>query len=230
MSPKSICILRLSAIGDCCHTLPVVRTLQAAYPDAQITWVIGTTEHSLLAGADGIEFITFDKNQGLAGLLALRTQLAGRQVELLLHMHASMRANLVSMVINARRRIGFDRVRARDYQWLFSTERIPARDKLHVLDGLFGFAEYLDVQERHMRWDIPVSGADQQFALSYFAFEDGTEFPVVMEVVNRLNERSVVCRKVVQDRGCRVVNNIVPLPVAEAFVGELRKQRVGGIA
>ena len=71
-NPESICIIRLSAIGDCCHTLPVVRTLQAAYPDTPITWVIGKTEYSLMEGADGIEFITFDKSQGFKGILDVR--------------------------------------------------------------------------------------------------------------------------------------------------------------
>lgn len=163
-SPQSILVLRLSAIGDCCNTLPVVRTLQDAFPEAEISWVIGATEHSLLDGADGIEFITLDKSRGLRGVLELRTKLAGRRFDLLLHMHASMRANLVSTVINARRRIGFDRARARDYQWLFTTERISEQANQHVVDGLFGFAEYLGIGERKMRWDIPVSEADRQAA------------------------------------------------------------------
>ena len=164
--PESICIIRLSAIGDCCHTLPVVRTLQAAFPDTPVTWIIGKTEYSLLEGADGIEFITFDKSRGLKGVLDVRRQLRGREFPVLLHMHASMRANLISMGINARRRIGFDRARARDYQWLFSTEQIPATPSQHVMDGLFEFAEYLGVTERELRWDIPVADNDRAFAAS----------------------------------------------------------------
>lgn len=163
-NPDSICIIRLSAIGDCCHTLPVVRTLQAAFPDTPITWVIGKTEHSLLEGADGIEFITFDKSRGLAGVLDVRQQLAGRHFPLLLHMHASMRANLISAGIRADRRIGFDRARARDYQWLFTTEQLPATPSQHVMDGLFEFAEYLGITERTLRWDIPMSDADHEYA------------------------------------------------------------------
>jgi len=30
--PRSVCILRLSAIGDACHVVPIVRTLQQAWP------------------------------------------------------------------------------------------------------------------------------------------------------------------------------------------------------
>lgn len=162
--PESLCIIRLSAIGDCCHTLPVVRSLQAAWPDTPISWIIGKVERSLLEGADGIEFITFDKADGLAGYSNLRRQLRGRRFPLLLHMHASMRANLASLSVSARRRVGFDHARARDYQWLFSNERIPAQPQPHVMDGLFGFNAYLGVRDRILRWDIPVSRADQDFA------------------------------------------------------------------
>ena len=38
--PASVCILRLSAIGDTCHVLPVVRTLQRAWPDTRFTWTL----------------------------------------------------------------------------------------------------------------------------------------------------------------------------------------------
>ena len=163
-APESVCIIRLSAIGDCCHVLPVVRTLQDAWPDTPITWIIGKTEHSLLQGADGIEFITFDKSKGLAGWLDVRRKLKGRQFPLLLDMHASMRANFISMAVNAQRRIGFDRARARDYQWLFTNEQIPAATNQHVMDGLFSFAEYLGITDRVARWDIPVSADDLDFA------------------------------------------------------------------
>jgi heptosyltransferase I len=163
-APPAICVIRLSAIGDCCHTLPVLRTIQTAWPGTRITWVIGKTEYALMNGVDGIEFITFDKQHSAASLLDIRRRLSGRRFPVLLAMHASMRANLVGLMIRADRRIGFDRRRARDYQWLFTTETIPARPEQHVMDGLFGFIEYLGIESRELRWDIPVSDADRAFA------------------------------------------------------------------
>jgi heptosyltransferase I len=156
--------VRLSAIGDCCHTLPVLRTLQAAWPQTRLTWVIGKTEHGLMKGVDGVEFIIFDKARPRASLADIRRQLRGRHFPILLHMHASMRANLASRMVSADRRIGFDRRRARDYQWLFTNERIEARPEQHVMDGLFGFPEHLGIRQRELRWDIPVSDADRDFA------------------------------------------------------------------
>jgi heptosyltransferase I len=162
--PARVCILRLSAIGDTCHALPVVRTLQRAWPQTRLTWVIGKAEASLMSGIDSVELVELDKSAGAGGLLDVRRRLAGRRFDLLLMMHASMRANLTSLVIRADVRLGFDRVRARDYQWLFSNARIAARGGEHVMDGLFGFAEALGIRERALRWDIPVSDDDRAFA------------------------------------------------------------------
>jgi heptosyltransferase I len=155
-SPDSICLIRLSAIGDCCHTVPVVRTIQTAWPRTRITWIIGRTEHALMEGMDGIEFIIFDKSQGLRAYLDLWHRLSGRRFDILLHMHASMRANLVSLCVRSGRRIGFDRIRARDRQHLFTREAIAHKPAQHVMDGLFGFAEHIGISTRVLRWDIPL--------------------------------------------------------------------------
>ncbi len=117
-----------------------------------------------MADIPEFEFITFDKSAGLAAYRDLGRRLAGRRFDALLMMHASLRANAVSRLVPARRRIGFDRQRARDFQWLVSGERIPHRPRQHVMDSLFGFAEYLGVGERHLVWDIPVADTDRRYA------------------------------------------------------------------
>ncbi|MBP8280816.1 MAG: ADP-heptose--LPS heptosyltransferase I, partial [Aeromonas sp.] len=45
--PSSICILRLSAIGDCCHALALVRVIQREWPQTRITWITGKIEATL---------------------------------------------------------------------------------------------------------------------------------------------------------------------------------------
>jgi heptosyltransferase I len=165
-TPRAVCVLRLSAIGDVCHTLPVVRTLQHAWPGTALTWIIGKTEAALVSDVPGIEFIVHDKKSGRRGMASLRDRLRGRHFDVLLMMHASLRANLISRLVPADIRLGFDRARARELQWLFSTHRIEARRHQHVMDGLFGFAEALGIRERTLRWDIPLSDADRNYAFS----------------------------------------------------------------
>jgi heptosyltransferase I len=166
-APASICVIRLSAIGDCCHTLPVLRTIQNRWPDAKITWIIGKTEYALMKGMDGFEFITFDKSGGLNAYREVRRQLNGRKFDLLLHMHPNMRANLISLMINARRKIGYDKARAKDYQWLFTKERIAEKSNQHVMDQLFGFSEALGIEERKLRWGITYDAAAKAKAAEF---------------------------------------------------------------
>ncbi len=178
--PDSVCILRLSAIGDTCHTLAVVRTLMRAWPETRFTWIIGRVEATLLGDIPGLEFITYDKSLGRAADRQLRHKLAGRRFDVLLHMQASMRANLASRAIRAPIRLGFDRKRARDFQWLFTNKRIAARPREHVLDGLMGFANALGVaspSREQLTWDIPLSADDEDFARG--VIPDGTPALVI---------------------------------------------------
>jgi len=162
--PRRICVLRLSALGDVCHALPVVRTLQDAWPGAEITWILGKLEHKLLGHLPGIEFIVFDKQAGRAAYRALRERMAGRRYDVLLHMQLAIRASLAAALVPARVKVGFDRARARELQWLFTNAQIEPRDREHVLDGLFGFAERLGLHQRSLRWDIPLPEAALEYA------------------------------------------------------------------
>jgi heptosyltransferase I len=47
--PESICVIRLSAIGDTCHALAVVRAIQDAWPETRLAWIIGKTEAALMS-------------------------------------------------------------------------------------------------------------------------------------------------------------------------------------
>jgi hypothetical protein len=82
-------------------------------------------------------------------------------------MHASMRANLLCRKIPADVRIGFDRARARDFQWLFTDERIPPVQGEHALEAMMGFARYIGAQPTDLRWDIPIGESEQAFAAEY---------------------------------------------------------------
>lgn len=161
--PDSICILRLSAIGDISHTLPVVRTIQHAWPKARITWIIGKTEHALVGDIADVEFIVVDKAEGWRAYRSAYLALKGRKFNVLLHMQMSLRASLISMLVNAPVKIGFDRKRAKDFQWLFTNKKIAHKEHQHVMDSLFGFAEAIGIPHRVMAWDIPIPQDAQDY-------------------------------------------------------------------
>jgi heptosyltransferase I len=162
--PREVCILRLSAIGDTCHALAVVRALRQAWPQTRFTWIIGKVEAGLLGFIPDIEFIVFDKLNNFRALRRFRALMVGRQFDLLLHMQLAIRASLLSMHIPAKVKLGFDRARARELQWLFTTHRIAPRAREHVLDGMMGFAEALGVHAGVLRWDIALPQDAREFA------------------------------------------------------------------
>ena len=157
-------MLRLSAIGDVCNTVPLIRNLQDAWPQTRITWLIGLAERSLVGDLDGIEFLGYDKRAGLLDGLPPRQRLREMEFDVLLHLQASWRANALAWHVRAPIKLGFDRKRARDGQWLFTNQRIAAKPRSHVAEGFLSFGDALGVPRRGPRWDIPLAQADRDFA------------------------------------------------------------------
>ena len=155
-SPASICLLRTSAIGDVTHVVPLLRTLQQAWPQTSLTWVIGKLERQLVGDLPGVEFITFDKRAGWAGMRAVHAALHGRRFDALLQMQVALRSNLLSLGIRADRRIGYDHARSKDLHALVVNQRIPARRGEHVLDAIGSFCEPLGLRQTQVRWEIPI--------------------------------------------------------------------------
>lgn len=165
--PTSLCLLRTSALGDVTHVVPVLRTLQTAWPQCALTWIVGKLEQRLVGDIPGVEFVVFDKAAGLDGYRAVRRALGGRRFDALLHLQVALRANLLSALVHAPLRIGYDRARARDLHGLFVNRRIAARSGEHVLDAMGSFVEPLGLRQTSVRWDIPLPDAAQAFAAQH---------------------------------------------------------------
>ena len=153
--PRSVCILRLSAIGDACHAAAAVNALARAWPQTNFTWIIGRTEAKLMAACvPGIEFITFDKHDTLRELVRLRRDLSARSFDLLLHLQLSTRASPLAALVRAPVKLGFDRARARELQWLFTNRQIAPATQEHVLDSFMGFVRACGVEPGPAAWNI----------------------------------------------------------------------------
>lgn len=156
---NKICLVRMSAVGDVILHVPLVRTLQKALPDCEITWVISRACFSLLEGLSGVEFIVIDKPRSINDYWAFRQLFKGRTFDVLLAMQASLRANLLYPWIKAPIKIGFDSARSKDLHRFFINRTIkPGRQ--HLLDSFLSFADEIGVHEKIIQWDLPV-GADE---------------------------------------------------------------------
>jgi len=170
----SLCLLRTSALGDVTHVVPLVRTLQKAWPQTRLTWLVGAFEHRLVGDLPDVEFITFDKRAGKSGFREVREKLAGRRFDALLHMQVALRSNLLSLAVKAPLRIGYDRKRSKDLHGFFVNCRIPARSGEHVLDAMASFIEPLGLKQTEVRWDIPIPPQAHEFAQKHLPGEKPT--------------------------------------------------------
>lgn len=161
--PSSLCILRLSAIGDVTHVLPTLNCIKRQWPDCKITWIIGKLEYQLVHDIPGVEFIIYDKSEGKKANKTLKQNLKNHEFDILLHMQISLRASIASRNIKAKCRIGFDFKRARNFQWIFSNKKIAYIPQQHVLDSFLEFPKLLGIDTRNIEWNIPVSDNDIQF-------------------------------------------------------------------
>ena len=160
-----ICLLRLSALGDCCHALAVIQNIREKSPRSKITWVIGKTEHQLFRDLEEIEFIVVDKNNLFSSFLKIRKEFRKKQFDVLLNMHASMSANLISLAINAKKKVGYDQDRARDLQNWFCNESISSIKNQHVANGMLEFSNHINVQCEEPRWKALTLTPEEDFAI-----------------------------------------------------------------
>lgn len=166
---KKICILRLSAIGDVCLTVPLIKTLQKNIPNAEITWVISNPAYQLVEGIENINFIVIDKPKSIKDYRKLYSQFKNKSYDVLLAIQANFRVNLLYPAIKAPIKIGFDKQRARDFQSLFTNKKIPFQ-KQHILDSFLSFAKSLGIKELEANglgisniaadWKLPISQND----------------------------------------------------------------------
>ena len=133
----SICILRLSSIGDVTHILPIISTLQKNYNNCDITWIIGKTEYQLVKELDDINFIVVDKNKTIDSLLGMHFFSRKVQFDIVFHMQKSLRSKLAGNIIKGKINITFSDINTQ---------------KSHVIEHFFAFLDKINITSRVMDW------------------------------------------------------------------------------
>ena len=171
--PREILIVMLSALGDAVHVLPVVNALKRKWPQTRITWIIQPVPYKLVNNHPAVdEFILFHRRRGMDALASyrqLRHNMRGRRYDLLINLQVYMKAGLITALAPATRKLGFDRRRARDLNWVFTNERIPPHATDHVQDQYFEFLDYLDVPAQPVQWRLDLTTSEKAAQQEFFA-------------------------------------------------------------
>ena len=137
-----ILLIKLSAVGDVVHTIPVLNKLRRRYPAAQLDWLVTPGIGELLRHHPAISnVIDFDREDWttlwrltpLVGYARLAAKLRATGYDLVVDMHGQFRTALFALATGAPVRIGFDRPRAS--VWDASPRTFPPEARKHAWQG-----------------------------------------------------------------------------------------------
>ena len=152
---EKICIVMMSAAGDAVHTLPVVNALKRHRRQCHITWILQPAPATLVRGHPSVdELLLFDRSRGWQAFGDIRRTLASRAFDLVINLQVYFKAGVVTSFVKAPVKLGFDRARARDFNWLFTNRKIPPHPNQHVQDQYFEFLPALDVPPEPVEWHL----------------------------------------------------------------------------
>src|SRR5690606_23678545 len=120
---------------------------------ARITWVMEPAAARLMSGHPLVDEVVVHR-RGVRALMDLRARMKGRTFDVLIDLQVALKAGLATLMIPARIKLGFDRARARDANWIFSNRRIPPHAQQHVQDQYFEFLRYLGVEPDPIGWQL----------------------------------------------------------------------------
>jgi heptosyltransferase I len=164
-----VCVVMMSAVGDAVHVLPVINAIKRHHPAAHVTWVLQPGPATLVRGHRAVDdVILFDRSRGFRAFRDVRRELARRQFDLVLDLQVYFKAGIVTAFSRARIKLGFDRARARDLNWLFTNRKIPPHAGQHVQDQYLEFLTALGVPGAPVVWDLGPWPAERVWQGEFF--------------------------------------------------------------
>ena len=177
-----VCIVMMSAIGDAVHVLPLLTALKRHHPTTHVTWILQPGPATLVRDHPDVdEILLFDRSQGWRGFAEIRRTLRSRTFDLVINLQVSFKAGLVTSFTRAPMKLGFDRARARDANWLFTTHRIPPGPRRHVQEQYFEFLNWLEVPQEPVTWRLgPWNEAERTWQRDFLARFERPIAPIVV--------------------------------------------------
>lgn len=178
-----VLVVMLAAVGDAVHALPVINAIKRVHPKARISWVMQTGALTqLLTGHPAIdEVIPFARKDGWRGFAAVRRALQAQRFDLVVVLQPYLKSGIVASFAPSPVRLGFDRARARDASWLFSTHRIPPHALQHMQDQCLEFLTALGVPSEPLEWRIgPWNETERAWQSAFFARYERQLAPIVV--------------------------------------------------
>jgi heptosyltransferase I len=178
---ERIGLVMMSAVGDAVHALPVVNAIKRHAPKSHLTWILQPGPATLVRGHPSVdEIVEFDRSKGLSAFTSIRSELARRPFDLVIDLQVYFKAGVVTSFTRAPIKLGFDRERARDFNWLFTNRRIPAHEPQHVQDQYFEFLRELGIDPAPVTWGLGPRESERAWQKDFFTRLDRPAAAIVV--------------------------------------------------
>ena len=172
--PSSILIVKLSAIGDVVHTIPLLEVLRQNLPYARIDWLVEEEASQIIEGHEALDHIFVSRRKSwqrrffrgeekgvvLKEVRRFLKELRSCRYELVIDLQGLFKSGILTGVSKGKRKIGF--TGSREGSSIFLTERPYVFDyDRHALDRYLTVAEYLNCTNNSWRGAIPVWDSHQ---------------------------------------------------------------------
>jgi lipopolysaccharide heptosyltransferase I len=169
--PQRILIVRLSAIGDVVHGMPVLCALRERFPKAELAWLVERQAADLLDGHRALnKLFVVPKGwlKSFSTVRRVRRQLREFRPEVTLDLQGLTKSALAAWLSGAKRRIGFGDEKGRELSRFLNNERLPA-SALHVVDSNLKLLRPFGIESPRVRFMIPEHKADAKAAETVMA-------------------------------------------------------------
>ncbi len=153
-APEHLCIIRMSALGDCCNALACALAIKKSWPQTKMTWIACPTEAKLISLYPEFDVEIF-QHASLKSYLALWKKLWRYKFDAVVNLQTSIKASLLTLGLRYRFHLGYDQTRARELQALFTNVKVPSPLSPHVVDGFMAFAHTLGLPHATPIWQGP---------------------------------------------------------------------------
>ena len=163
-----ILVIRLSAIGDTIHTLPMVNALRKTYPDAQIDWLVEDKASLFVENnplVDNVFVVPMKKWKKQKNIIKnfdefnkIVSKLRKQNYDVAIDVQQLFKSGVFLAFSGAEQKMTL--TGGREFSWLFANEKIKASHKLfdknyHVVNRNMEIAKYLDCKDDSIEFVLP---------------------------------------------------------------------------
>ena len=173
-SPEKILIIKPSALGDIVHTLPFLAAVRAAFPAAEIHWVVARGLHSFLEGHPMINRLwILDKERWkqlsrfgeiIPEINSFRKALANERFDISIDLSGLLRSGLISLAAGARYKLGFSD--SQEGSSLFYTHKVEGGRQIHAIDRYLKLAALMGCDTSLVSHPLPPYPSDSPLLAS----------------------------------------------------------------